>query len=121
MSPRKKFRNDIFLIAVILVVSVVLFAVFSILGTQGSFAVVIIDGKETERHSLSQNISVDISTDDEHINRLAIKDGSAKIEFANCPDKICSNHRAINKVGETIVCLPHKVVIKIEEKTSKIS
>ena len=32
---------------------------------------------------------------------------------ANCPDKICEGHQKISYKGETIVCLPHKVVIEI--------
>ena len=32
---------------------------------------------------------------------------------ANCPDKICEGHNKISYKGETIVCLPHKVVIEI--------
>ena len=34
----------------------------------------------------------------------------------NCPDKICVNHAAISKKGETIVCLPHKVVVEVVDE-----
>ena len=37
---------------------------------------------------------------------------------ADCPDKYCVKQGKIKNVGETIVCLPHKVVVEIE-KTSK--
>ena len=36
---------------------------------------------------------------------------------ADCPDQICRKHKAIDKSGETIVCLPHKVVIEVEADT----
>ncbi len=32
---------------------------------------------------------------------------------ADCPDKVCVGMRRISKSGETIVCLPHKLVIAI--------
>ena len=32
---------------------------------------------------------------------------------ADCPDKICVNHATISDVGESIVCLPHRVVVEI--------
>jgi hypothetical protein len=32
---------------------------------------------------------------------------------ADCPDKLCVKQRSIAKEGETIVCLPHRVVVKI--------
>ncbi|OYP37556.1 hypothetical protein CG709_05765 [Lachnotalea glycerini] len=42
-----------------------------------------------------------------------IKDQKAKMEEANCPDKLCVHQKSIDKTGETIVCLPHKVVITV--------
>ena len=39
---------------------------------------------------------------------------STKKSYKN--DKICVNHAAISKKGETIVCLPHKVVVEVVDK-----
>ena len=33
--------------------------------------------------------------------------------------QICADHKAIEKSGETIVCLPHKVVIEIQSEDGK--
>ena len=41
------------------------------------------------------------------------------MQEASCPDQICVNHRAINSVGETIVCLPNEIVLKVVEQSSK--
>jgi hypothetical protein len=46
-------------------------------------------------------------------NVLTIRDGQADMTQADCPDKICVNHKPISKAGETIVCLPHKVVVEV--------
>lgn len=46
-------------------------------------------------------------------NLLVIKDGKASMKEADCPDKICVAHKPICKKGETIVCLPHKVVVEV--------
>ena len=35
-----------------------------------------------------------------------------------CPDKICLRSDYISKIGETVVCLPHKVVIEIKGKAN---
>ncbi|MFR4337598.1 MAG: NusG domain II-containing protein [Lachnospira pectinoschiza] len=32
---------------------------------------------------------------------------------ADCPDKLCVKTGMISKTGETIVCLPHRVVVEI--------
>jgi hypothetical protein len=33
---------------------------------------------------------------------------------ADCPDGLCVKQHKIDKTGQTIVCLPHRVVIEIE-------
>lgn len=48
-------------------------------------------------------------------NVLLIKDGKVDMIEANCPDKICVDHVEIFNTGETIVCLPNKVVVEIQE------
>ena len=42
-----------------------------------------------------------------------IRDGYASVEYADCPDGICAAHKPISRSGESIVCLPHKVVITV--------
>ena len=46
---------------------------------------------------------------------IEIKDGEVSVKEADCPDKICVNHKKISNVGESIICLPHKLVIEIRE------
>lgn len=46
---------------------------------------------------------------------LIISDGKADMESADCPNQICVHHGAISHTGETIVCLPNRVVIEIVE------
>ncbi len=115
MSNKKKIRNDIILAALILVIAAAGIFLLNYFKTEGAYAVVKIDGVETERYSLSQNIEVKISTgeNDELSNTLIIENKKAYIKDANCPDKICEGHNPISFKGETIVCLPHKVVIEI--------
>ena len=33
---------------------------------------------------------------------------------ANCPDKLCIHQGKISKNGETIVCLPHGLIVEIK-------
>ena len=46
---------------------------------------------------------------------LVISDGKADMESADCPNQICVHHGAISHTGETIVCLPNRVVIEVIE------
>ena len=47
-------------------------------------------------------------------NEIEIKDGKVSMVYADCRDQICVNHVPINKEHESIICLPHKVVVEIE-------
>ena len=47
-------------------------------------------------------------------NRIAVEHGRICVESADCPDQICVHHSRISRNKETIVCLPDKVVITIE-------
>ena len=113
MSNKKKLKNDIILVVVVLIVAAAGIFLLNHFKTDGVYAVVKIDGVETARYPLSQNIEKVIETGDNGKNTLVIKNGKAFIEDANCPDKICEGHNKISYTGETIVCLPHKVVIEI--------
>ena len=50
---------------------------------------------------------------DRHID-IVIDENGAYVEDVVCPDKICQKTGVINTAGESIVCLPNKVVIYIE-------
>ena len=39
---------------------------------------------------------------------------------ADCPDKLCVHQHAISANGETIVCLPNKVVAEVKDGTVEI-
>lgn len=73
-----------------------------------------VDGQEQGRYPLDQDTSVEIRLEDGSYNRLEIKDGRADITEASCPDKICVKHRPVSRRGESLVCLPNKVVVEIE-------
>ena len=71
------------------------------------------DGVEQRPLPLSENNFVVIG-DEENYNVLVISGGEAYIEEASCPDNICVKSGKVSLEGQTIVCLPNKVVISIE-------
>ena len=46
-------------------------------------------------------------------NTLVIADGYARVTAADCPDKVCVRHGAISRPGQSIICLPHRVVVTV--------
>lgn len=81
--------------------------------TPGGVAVVYVDGVEITRLSLLQDTQYRVETEQGY-NVIEVKDGKAEIIDADCRDKICANHKPISLKNESIICLPHKVVVEIE-------
>ena len=115
----KQRRNDLWLILGIVVVVAVAAVIYTVTRTAGDYAVVIRDGQEIARYSLSQDDTISIGNGENVTNVLVIENGQARIEKADCPDQICVQHRAVSKAGETIVCLPNELVIKIEASANE--
>lgn len=47
-------------------------------------------------------------------NVVTIKDDKIAILEADCPDKVCMDPGYINKPGQNLVCLPHRLMIEIK-------
>ncbi len=108
-----KIKNDIILIVVLLLVAAVFFIAYRLLyADEGAYAIIEIDGDFHKQFSLDADITYTIPGAS-GINCLEIKDGKARIVEADCRVKICVIHRAIENSGESIICLPHKVVVRI--------
>ena len=68
------------------------------------------DGDVFGTYSLEEDQTVEIGG----TNRLVIEDGTARMEWADCPDQICVNHRPVSRNGESIICLPNEVVVSVK-------
>ena len=111
----RKFRNDLIFIAAILAVVAMVAAALFFLRGEGSTVQVEVDGTVIGTYPLSVDREVEIITGEngEELNLLVIKDGKATVTAATCPDGICAAHRPISREGESIICLPHKVVVTV--------
>lgn len=109
---KKSYKNDVFLILFFLIIGLGTFSFMQLHGKSGALIKVRVNNKEYGTYSLDKDQTVPIREENWE-NILEIKNGKASMVKADCPDKICVNHAAISKKGETIVCLPHKVVIEV--------
>ncbi len=112
----KKIRNDLILVSVFLLLALIIFLIFKSNSKKGDFATISINGEITNSYPLDRNTETVIKSGENFENVLVIENGEAFIKSANCRDKICVHHRKISKIGETIVCLPHKTVVEITAK-----
>lgn len=103
-------KADIFIIAIILLTTLLLGG-FMLVGKQdGNVAVVTVKNAKLGRYPLSENRTIKLDG-----NTVVIENGKAFMKSADCRDKICVSHTAVSAVGECIVCLPHEVVVKIAD------
>lgn len=110
---KRKIENDLILVGAVLLVAVFVLAFLKLTAKKGNLVEVKVDGKLVCELPLNEDTTYDIKTEGGHINRLVIKDEKAYVSFADCRDKICQNHSAISNVGESIICLPHKVTVTV--------
>ena len=114
---KTKRRNDIILIgALLLIAAIGLIYLFFFRGT-GDTVKVTVDGRLYGEYSLQKNQTIEIQSEGENVNRLVIQGGKAHMESASCPDGICLSHSAVFREGESIVCLPNRVVVTVVTHT----
>ena len=116
-SKKGKLRNDLIFIFALIILLSALGAAFFFFREEGDTVCVEIDGKKFGEYSLNEDRTVEIYTGNnkEELNLLVISDGRAYVKTATCPDGICSKHKPIFRDGESIVCLPHRVVIAVRK------
>ena len=112
---RNKTKRDVLLLFLILAAAGILFLIFMLMRSCAPpIGVVIkVDGNVYWSGPLSEDTVVDVTGFDDGYNRVEIHDGVVYVSDADCPDKICINTGRISITGDTIVCLPHRMVVEI--------
>ena len=100
--------------AAVILIALVIYGYESIKADNGSYAVITVNGRETEKLSLSKDTEVDVYGFNNGYNHVIVKDGYCYVSDSDCPDHLCEMQGQISKDGEAIICLPHRVVVTIE-------
>ncbi len=108
----KRRKNDLILIFAALLLAAALWGALAVFRSEGAYALVTVNGEEYGRYALDKDTQQSIISG-EHSNLLVISEGGARISEADCPDKLCVNQGEIRYSGQSIICLPHKVVVEI--------
>lgn len=107
-------KNDLILIGALILIGVTVILVMNLFKTVGSSLVVTNDGKVINTLDLKKDTTFTVELENGQWNVFEIKDGYVDMIDASCPDKLCVEHRNIHYNRETIVCLPNKVILTIE-------
>lgn len=116
-NKRLLTKQDLLTIITILISGVVTFIVLTLISSDGTKAVISVDGKVVSEHSLisgTRNSSSEFTLSEAEGIVIQIENGKIRVKSSDCPDKICVHTGYISKEGEKIVCLPKKLIIEIE-------
>ncbi len=105
--------HDLILVGAVLAAALAVYVLVNVLGRDGQTVVVTVDGTVIAEKPITVNDAVEIKDADGY-NRVVIDNREVYMESADCPDKVCVKTGRISRAGETIVCLPHKVVVEIK-------
>jgi len=106
-------RGDKVLIVILLALGVASLFLIRVIVPSGTIAVVEADG----RHCCRLDLSVDTQREvrgplGETV--IQVRDGRIRIADSPCPHKICVRTGWIDRAGCMIVCLPNRVVVRVE-------
>jgi len=107
--------GDKILVVLILALGIISLIALNHVRQPGESVIIEVNGQVVQQLDLntSQEVTVNGS-----IGKIVIKidQGTARVIHSDCPEKICVKTGKIHRVGEMIVCVPNKVVVKINGK-----
>lgn len=103
-------KADILLLCAVLLLCVSGLLLYAGIGSSGRTVRVEVDGDLYGRWDLSEDAEIDIAGH----NLLCIREGEAMMRSADCPDGLCVAHLPVSRAGQSIICLPNRVVVLVE-------
>ncbi len=104
-------RRDVILIGGICLLALFLFWILPVGGT-GQMVNISVSGKHYGKYALYVDRTLTIETETGS-NTIVIFNGKVSVSAATCSDKLCTRMPEISQKHESIVCLPHGLVIEI--------
>lgn len=103
-------KQDGILIGAVILVILLAFGLLPLFQAEGAYVVIRLDGQPVAQYDLTVNAEYELNGGT-HV--LRIEDGSAFLLSADCPDHLCVNQGKIDRSGETITCLPHRLTVTV--------
>lgn len=106
-------KRDVLLAGGILLIALGMLLVMHMTGeNQGNQVQITVDGEIYGTYDLEKDQTIEVTRGEFH-NVISIRDGQAYMEEADCPDGYCKEQGKISGQKQTIVCLPHKLVVEV--------
>lgn len=116
LDNKVRLKRDIILVLSMVIIAAAAFLIINFaVKKDGSYAVIKVDGNVIKTLDLnSGETTIEVNGYQGGVNKVVINDGKVSMTEADCPDELCVKTDKISRVGETIVCLPHRVVVEIK-------
>ncbi len=111
-------KADIILAAALILIGITMSYLLSFGQETGAYAEIYANGKLQGSYSLEEDREIKVSYSD-HINVISIRDGNVYMKSADCSGHDCIKQGSISKTGQSIVCLPNRVVAQITGGSSE--
>lgn len=103
--------KDIIVIGALLILALILYIGIKYTSREGSAAEILLNNSVIKTLDLSED-TVYSPEAFPHVV-FEVKEGAVRFRKSDCPDKICVNTGFISKEGQTAVCLPNRLVLRI--------
>lgn len=107
-------KNDLIMIGVLILCGAIITLALLLTRHEGNQVVVSVDSQVVASFPLDKDITYEIEGYEGGHNTLIIQDGVAYMSDASCPDHLCMGMGKISRVGQSIICLPNRVVVEIK-------
>jgi hypothetical protein len=121
-SQIMKFKKGDFIVILVLVAAVLSWFAVNKLGESKYERQIVIETNGSVYKTIPmsmgmkpQDIYIELENG-KHID-IVVDENGAYVKSVECPDKVCQKTGLVSRVGQSIVCLPNKVVVYIEGKT----
>ena len=106
-------KTDLIIVFILVLIAAAGFFAFRFFGSgEGTTVRISVDGEVFGEFPLASDRIIDIPGRIGTL-KLSIQNGRADMIYADCPNQICVKHSEINAKGETIVCLPNRVIAEV--------
>ncbi len=109
LPPKKLTGSDIVLFFIVIAVGILMLLPKN--AENGSYFIVTHDGV-TESYSLSRDGEFEL-TSCGYSYIIKISDCHVSVSYSDCPDGICVGTGEISRCGDSIVCVPGKLVLTV--------
>lgn len=118
MKQRIRWGDGVVIALVLLLAGVIVLLLAR--GQRGDtlYAEIYIDGTLTQRITLDADAEREIVLQEG--NTITINGYAASISHATCEDQVCVRTGTLTRAGQSAVCLPHRVVLKLQAAENEV-